>query len=259
MKEEKERAETALATVRVEMQLAREIQKKLYPEEPPAVDGLDIGAVSYPAASAGGDYFDYICMPNGCIGIAVGDVAGHRLAAALLMASMRAHLRALAEVSADVGDLLSRMNRLLLAETAESTFCTLTFVRLDPRTRSMVYANAGHHPGYLLDNQGSIKMVLESTALPLGVMPDADFPAAPEIILQPGELLFFYTDGVSEAMSPSDVVFGRERAVETVTDSFSNRARDIAHAVYETVCKFCNPRPPQDDITSVIVKVNPAQ
>ena len=128
-------AERALDAVSYQMRVAREIQQELYPAEAPQLPGFELAGESIPAEAAGGDYFDYIPMADGFLGIAVGDVAGHGVGAALVMAAMRAYLRGFAATSADVPEILSRLNEALVVDTAQSIFCTMLFARLDTGTR----------------------------------------------------------------------------------------------------------------------------
>src|SRR5262249_41753577 len=148
------------------------------------------------------DYLDFIPMAGGCLGIAVGDASGHGIGAALLIAETRAYVRALALSHTDVGTVLALTNRRLAEVTADDHFVTLLLARLAPGTRSLACSNAGHWPGYVLDARGEVKAVLQSTGTPLGLDLGGGFPAAPAVILEPGDLVFLLTDGVVEAFSP---------------------------------------------------------
>ncbi|HOM16876.1 MAG TPA: SpoIIE family protein phosphatase, partial [Thermoguttaceae bacterium] len=136
-------AEQQLQTQTEEFRTAREIQQKLFPSTAPKLPGFDLAGALYPASATAGDYFDYIPMLDGCWGIVLGDVSGHGMGPALVMAEVRASLRTLAQITPDVGDILTRTNRTLTAERHEFHFVTLTLVRLDPQARRLRYASAG--------------------------------------------------------------------------------------------------------------------
>src|SRR5262245_23703487 len=204
--------EQVLRAREAEFRVARGIQQQLFPRAAPAVAGFDIGGASYPAEATGGDYFDYIPLCDGTLAVAIGDVSGHGLGPALLMASLRASLRALGRAHADVGEILRLANR-TLSEDAGERFVTLFMARLDPQSHSLVYASAGHEAGYLLDSAGRPRLPLASTGVPLGVFPDSSFPVRAAIRLEPGEFVLLLTDGVTDARCPDDTPFGHERAI----------------------------------------------
>ena len=248
-------AERALRATKAEFRIAQEIQQKLFPSCSPALQGLDIGGATFPAEATGGDYFDYIRMLDDCWGIVVGDVAGHGFGPALLMAEARAYLRALAWTHSDVCEILTLANRLLVEDIAEDHFVTLFFGRLDPRTRSFVYASAGHPEGYVFDAAGEVKGELRSTGFPLGVERDAIFTAAAPISLNPGDLVFLLTDGVFEARGQDEHPFGIERVLESIRDNRHLPAQRIVDSIYESICEFCHVKHPTDDITAIAIKV----
>src|SRR5207247_7532850 len=162
-----------------EIRIARQIQQKLFPAAPLPLAGFDVAGASYPAEATGGDYFDYIPMRDGALGLAICDVAGHGFGPALLMAETRAYLRAFVLTHTDVGEVVSLVNRALVNDTPDDRFTTLVLARLDPSDRSFCYTSAGHVTGYLLNSSGAIREKLVSTAMPLGILPDAEFPAPP--------------------------------------------------------------------------------
>src|SRR5262249_11595589 len=209
---ERKRAEEEAAKQR----LARQIQQSLFPSEPPRDPGLDVSCASPPADATGGDYFDYLLLPCGGLGLVIGDASGHGIGPALMMAATRAYLRALALTRADLGEILALLNRALAGDLATEHFVTLLFARLDPATRSCAYASAGHSAGYVRDRSGAVRCRLESTGLPLGVSPDAPFPTRTGIALQPGDLLLLLTDGILEARSPDGDAFGVQRALDVI-------------------------------------------
>jgi serine phosphatase RsbU (regulator of sigma subunit) len=244
--------------LREEIRLARKIQQKLFPVAPLPTPGFDISGVSCPAEATGGDYFDYIPMRDGGLGVVIGDVSGHGFGPALLMAELRAYLRAFLLTRTDVGEILGLLNRALADDAPEGHFATLLLARLDPATRSFVYASAGHMPGYILAPSGEVKAVLGATGIPLAVLSDADFPAAPAPPLEPGELLLLLTDGIVEAHGTDGELFGIDRVLDVVRAHQSRTAREIVETLYGAARGFCGARTQLDDMTLIVIKAAPA-
>ncbi len=247
------RAERAMRDTSEEFRAAGEIQQRLYPAEPPALPGFDIAGALFPAKATAGDYFDYIPMADGSWAFVVGDVSSHGMGPALLMSETRACLRTLAQSSSDPGEILTRTNRVLAADTGDFHFVTLAMTRIEPDRRTMRYASAGQR-GYLFHADGQVS-ILDSTSLPLGVRADTVVPCGPERTLAPAELLTFFTDGVIEAESPGKVRFGYPRALELIRSERDRPARDIIDALRRELLDFCRGTPQRDDMTIVIVKV----
>jgi serine phosphatase RsbU (regulator of sigma subunit) len=247
------RAEEALRDTTEEFRAAQEIQQRLYPDRAPAIPGFDLAGALYPAKATAGDYFDYIPMLDDCLAIVVGDVSSHGMGPALLMSETRACLRTLAQAYSDPGEILTRANRLLAADTSDFHFVTLAMARLDPRARSLLYASAGQR-GYLLEPEGTVT-VLDSTSLPLGVRLDTVVPTAPAVALRPGQIVTFFTDGAVEAESPGRVRFGVGRALEVIRSERRQPAAVIVDALHAEIVGFARHQPQQDDITVVILKV----
>ncbi|MFW5692751.1 MAG: PP2C family protein-serine/threonine phosphatase [Thermoguttaceae bacterium] len=249
----RDRAERAMLDTSEEFRAAGEIQQRLYPVEPPDLPGFDIAGALYPAKATAGDYFDYIPMVDGSWGVVVGDVSSHGMGPALLMSETRACLRTLAQSGSDPGDILTRTNRVLAADTDDFHFVTLAMVRIDPAERTMAYASAGQR-GYLFHVDGQVS-ILDSTALPLGVRADTVVPCSSERVLVPGELLTFFTDGVVEAESPGRVRFGYPRALEVIRSERARPAADIVAAMRHELYDFARGMPQRDDMTIVVVRV----
>jgi serine phosphatase RsbU (regulator of sigma subunit) len=246
-------AEEALRTTSEEFRAAQEIQQRLFPIESPHLEGFDIAGALYPAKATAGDYFDYIPMQDGCMGIVVGDVSSHGMGPALLMSETRACLRTLAQQCSDVGDILTRANRVLAADTADFHFVTLSMARLDPQSRELIHAGAGQR-GYLL-HRGHDVTLLDSTSVPLGVDKETVVPSGPMHTLQPGEIVTFFTDGIPEAESPGRVRLGVQRVLETIRSVRDRSARGIVQALHQEIVGFCRHEPQRDDMTMVLVKV----
>lgn len=235
-----------------EIRLAREVQQKLFPAAPLPMPGLDMAGASFPAEATGGDYFDYIPMADGGLAVVIGDVCGHGFGPALVMAELRAYLRAFLLTRTDVGEIMTLLNRTLAGDT--DRFVTLLIARLDLATRSLVYAGAGHLPGYLFGADGEVKARLESTGLPLAVMPDSEYTTERTPPLQPGEVVLFLTDGLVEAHRPGGDPFGIERVLRLVRADRQKKARDVIHALYEAVREYCGPAAQPDDMTAIVIK-----
>src|SRR5262249_41214360 len=249
---ERRQAERAWHEREKEFDLARQIQQRLLPKAAPALAGFPIGGASRPAHKAGGDYFDFLPMPNGHLGIAVGDASGHGIGAALLMAETRAYLRALALTLGDIRGILTFINRRLAEEIEDDYFVTLLLAQLNPVTRCLIYSNAGHWPGCILDARGEVQAVLHSTGPPLGVDPAGGFWPPGALILGPGELIFLFTDGVVEAFSADGTPFGLERALDLVRAHRRETPGEIVEALFHAVREFSGDIQ-TDDMTAVII------
>lgn len=251
---ERRHAEKALHEREREFSLARTIQQALLPKAALCVGGFEIGGGSHPTQETGGDYFDFFALPDESIGIAIGDVSGHGIGAALLMAETRAYLRAVAVDHTDLGYILQRVNRHLAEDFSVDTFVTLLLARLDLRSSSIIYASAGHPTGYVLDDAGEVKRTLPSTSLPLGIDTHAGFPVAEKITLAPGNLILLLTDGVVDAAPSHGKPFGIDRALSLVRDHRRESPQAIVQALFHSVRCFCQ-NPLADDITAVVIKV----
>jgi sigma-B regulation protein RsbU (phosphoserine phosphatase) len=236
------------------LQIAHEVQQRLNTGMA-SLPGFDIAGTVCSAALTGGDYFDFIAQPDGCLCIAIGDVSGHGFGSALVMAEARAYVRAYAMLESDPGAILSRVNNAIVPDLEGGQYVTLLLARLDPRNRSVEYAGAGHIPCYLLRSSGEIGHVLESTGPPSGLFAGSQFRSSPAIPLDYGETLVLLTDGVTEAANSDQAQFGAEGALEFIKRHLRNSAAELVRGIHETVRAFSGGGPPPDDITSVICKV----
>jgi sigma-B regulation protein RsbU (phosphoserine phosphatase) len=253
---ERLQADQELRSQEADRRTARAIQQGLLPKAMPRVVGFQIAGRSATARQVGGDCFDFLPLRVGgdeCPGVLVADASGHGVAAALLMAETRAYLRAFALTCADVGTLLALSNQRLASDIVPDHFVRLFLLRLDPRTRSLLYASAGHCPGYVLDRQGQTKAVLAGTRCPLGIDPANEFPTGPPTTLEPGELVLLFTDGVVEAVSRDQEPFGVERLLGVVRAHRQKTPEAILDALFHAVGDFSGHQL-QDDLTAVILK-----
>lgn len=240
----------------VQLRLARAVQERFYPLAP-RVKGLDIAALSHPAAETGGDYFDFIEAPNGVLYVAIGDVSGHGFDAALIMALTRSYVRSFATLGMDVGEVLGRVNRAIIGDLEPERYVTMLLVRLDLETASLAYASAGHIPGALLDLADGTDWIMHATGIPLGLFPDATF-ATRHCQFRTEQILVLGTDGATETSDVRGAEFGRNGVLEYVRRHAKETAREIAAGVYGAARDFGASDDQHDDITSVIVKVTNA-
>ncbi len=241
-----------------QMKLARSVQQSFYKVAPPQIRGFDIAGASFPADATGGDYFDFVPLPRGRIGISVGDVCGHGISSALLMVELRASLRAFAWKSPDLGEVFTLLNSALVSDLKQESFATLVFCRLDPASKSLVYASAGHLPGYILAADGTVKRTLDATDVPLGLFQDQKYTFSEEIRLESGELLALFTDGITEAERPDQAYFGIQRALEFIQTHRQESSRTIVEGIHRAVRDFSDGMPQTDDITAIICKSVPS-
>ena len=242
----------------IEMDVATRIQRRLYPGEPPRIAGFDVAGAVYSANATCGDYFDYLDMPGGALGIAIGDVSGHGLGPALIMAETRAYLRSLAQTSLDLGEVLGGVNHHLASDLADRHYVTLLLARIDLDTRRLAYASAGHPPAYVLDRSGAVKMVLESTATALGLSAASKFEWLDVATLEPGDIVILLTDGLTDSQAPDGTYFDAEGVLEVVRAHRHEPARQIVESVQAAIRDFTGGQPQEDDITLVVCKLDPA-
>lgn len=258
---ERQTAERRLLAHEQGRRTAREIQQGLLPKTTPRLSGMEISGKSVAPNLVGGDWFDFIPLWGGgrdSIGVLVADASGHGIAAALLAGQTRAYLRAVALSSNDVGYVLDLTNKGLSNDITTDHFVTAFFMRLDAKARSLTYASAGHLPGYVLDSRGQAKAVLASTGLPLGIDPLQTFPVAHAVSLEADDLVLLISDGISEARSPDDELFGMERTLRCVRQHQQQTPCNILNALFDAVTVFCNNNC-LDDMTAVIAKMNGQQ
>jgi PAS domain S-box-containing protein len=239
-----------------QLRIARELQQLLY-KSTISVPGFDIAGRSYSAVETNGDYFDLIPLPDGSIAMVIGDVSGHGIGAALVMAQARAYLRAFCQVESDPGKLLTRTNRELVATLDEVHYVTLILARLHPDHYTLDYSSAGHLPAYVLSKSGEVKHTMPSTGIPLGVQPDFEFSTGESVTLDPEDIVFLLTDGITEALAVDEKEFGYDMALDVMRSHSLEPAAKIIEHLYQAVRAFAHDLPQEDDITSIICKVNP--
>ncbi|NQT14125.1 MAG: PAS domain S-box protein, partial [Planctomycetes bacterium] len=229
---ERKLSERRLREREAQLLAAQHIQEHLLPPGSPTVPGFDIAGRVFPAEFAAGDYFDYLCFPDGALGIAIGDVCGHGVGAALLTATTIAHFRSLAEDHTDVGEISAHANSMLCWETEAGRFVTNLLAHVDLKSRMVHYVGAGHPWGYVLTQSGDVKSILKSSALPLAIMRETEFPVSGPVGLETGDLVLLVTDGLLEAQSPDGVLFGTERTLELVRANRHLKASEIIETLH---------------------------
>jgi len=244
-----EEAERAMAK---EMQQAAQIQARLFPENAPQTEGLDISARAVPARLAGGDYYDFIKFPDGKIGLMVGDVAGKGMPAALLMSSLQARVHVLFEESDSLATKIEKLNKATCGNCPDNRFITFFFGILDPVTGELNYVSAGHNPPVLVRAQGGYEL-LPGSGLILGILPMAKYEES-RAIVEKGDVLVMFSDGVTEAPNPKDEEYGEERLANLVAELSGKSAKDIVAAIHTSVAEFTEGAPPADDITVVVTR-----
>ncbi len=237
-----------------ELEFAREMQLYLLPQQPPGYSGLDIADRSIPATEVGGDYFDYLKLPSGRLGVVFGDVAGHGMTAGLIMAMAKSAVHTQVKVDGRPDQLLPRLGEMLLEMSAPNQYMTMVFTELNLEDNTLRYLNAGHHfPLHYRARSGEIEF-LESTGPPLGLLPTPPGETQSREF-HPGDVLAFYSDGLVEAFNENDQDFGIQRLGEIVASRADQPAATIVDEVYGAVRRFTGDRAWHDDATLVIVRI----
>jgi sigma-B regulation protein RsbU (phosphoserine phosphatase) len=204
----------------------------------------------------GGDYFDYLNLPSGNLGVVFGDVAGHGMTAGLIMAMAKSAVHTQVRADGRPGQLLPRLGEVLLEMSAPNQYMTMVFAELDLEGETLRYLNAGHHfPLHYKAHSGAVEF-LESTGPPLGLLPTPPGEAQSRELC-PGDVLAFYSDGLVEAFNENDQDFGIQRLGDIVAARADQPAQTIVEDVYSAVRRFTGDRPWHDDATLVIVRMLP--
>lgn len=255
LKESVEAAETQRL-----LDLAHDIQANFLPG-PLRAEGIEIAGLSDPCASAGGDYIDYFTAARGNEQIsdaiyllACGDVSGHGVGSALIMAMGRAFLRALLHQESDLAMTMQRMNNLIEADTPAGQFMTLLAGILDIRNGRLTYVSAGHDPALRYRPATAEIVETQSTGLPLGMFPDQCYELG-TLSIQSGDILVLNTDGVPEAMNANGGLYGRARLKNDIRELADYSASEMAEAIKRRVLDFAYPEPLQDDLSLIVIKL----
>jgi len=234
-----------------DLRIAAEIQRGLLPAVLPVVPGFSLAARSIPTHQVGGDFYDAITFDDGRILVAIADVSGKGTPASLIMANVQAAVRALSGVVPNLAELVARVNDLLHRNTASDKFVTAFFGILDPTSRRFQYVNAGHNPPFLFGPERVTPLV--EGGLLLGIMPSIIPYEVGEIIVDHGDLLMLYTDGISEALNNAHEEFGEDRLKDLFTSRTIRIASDAIEILSQGLMAFTDGAPQSDDMTAVAI------
>ena len=244
---EKQRLEEELA-------IARDIQQRLLPKDSPQLGDYELAALNIPTHQVGGDYFDYFPIDGDRHAIAIADVSGKGVPAALIMSNLQATLHAMMTADVPFEDIVSRINNSVHRNTSFDKFITSFFALFDRQTATLTTINAGHNPPYLFHADGSFETLNEGGLL-LGMFPNAPYKSETRQ-LQAGDWIVMYTDGVSEAMNAESEEFGEKRIEEIIRANLNNSAAGMIEVITKAVKEFTTGMPQSDDITLVVMRCN---
>ncbi len=235
-----------------QLEVARQVQLELLPHKDPQHKGFDISAYNFSTEEVSGDYYDWLDLANEQLGLVIADVSGKGVPAALLMAFLRASLRAALHIGYAPHVALTKVNNLLCESVESNQFVTAIYGVLDTTTHTLAFANAGHNPPLLLDEKGYARYISHG-GLPIGMFEDTGYH---EHFLQvePGAILVLYTDGVTEAANSAEEEFGRERLSEATREFSHLSAREMVQAIHRRVVEWTDGRGADDDVTLFVIK-----
>jgi sigma-B regulation protein RsbU (phosphoserine phosphatase) len=249
-----------------ELQIAREVQAQLFPQGPPEVPGLRLYGACRPARMVSGDYYDFLRLEQGRVGLVLGDISGKGISAALLMAGIQSALHAQfydGHFSKGIGDasplstaeVVTRLNRQLFANTPREKYATFFYAVYDPAGRQLVYTNAGHPPPFLLHRGGAVER-LGTGGTVLGLFGLVSFDQA-TVQLEPGDLLLAFTDGITEPENTFGEEFGEDRLLEVVRRALNSPPEALADEIYRSVNDWTGVPELQDDMTVLVGQAVP--
>ncbi|APZ92196.1 Phosphoserine phosphatase RsbU [Fuerstiella marisgermanici] len=242
--------ERELINARSELAAAQRIQDSMYPGRPPEICGLDIASGIRSAGIGCGDYYDFIQLQDGRHLVAIGDVSGHGMASAIVMAETRACLHTLTDVKSQPSAMLSAMNRLIYASTSDEMFVTLLLVIYDPKNSTFEYFNAGH-PGWVMRKHGPQQLTTHQ--LPIGLIAELDYSQSDTFRMATDDILVIPTDGIAETPSGSEM-FGNQRLLSCISDNRHHSAAKIVENLFTAAMTYAESDVPADDMTVVVMK-----
>ena len=244
--------EKAQAQLKAELEVARSLQLAILPSAFPPRSGCEAAARMIPATTMGGDFYDYIELPDGEIGLVIADVSGHGVPAAFFMAVARTNLRELAVHHTDPGECLARTNDALCAQNPLDLFVTVFYCVLEPKSGVLRYANGGHNPPYIRRAAGIVETLRGTGGLVLGAMPGGRYPTH-TAQLQRGDRLVLFTDGVTEAFNPAEELYGAQRLADEVHVHGGGTPAALVERICQSVTNFAGTAPQSDDITLTVL------
>jgi len=241
-----------LAQLERENEQAAVIQRTILPGSAPDIPGIELAGHNAPCRTVGGDYYDFIQYNDGRVGVALADVAGKGMSAALMMSSLQARVQLLAEEPKDLGELMSRLDKSLVSSCPSNRFITMFFTLIDPASGEMTYCNAGHNPPLLVRTSGELEW-LPAAGTVLGILPDLGY-SEQRTRLEPDELLVIFSDGVTESENHDGEEYGDDRLAEAVLALRKMSAAAIVEGVLKSVSDWTGSAPAADDVTLVVAK-----
>jgi sigma-B regulation protein RsbU (phosphoserine phosphatase) len=236
-----------------ELQMAREVQSSLLPQETPQVPGWEFAACWQPAREVAGDYYDFILLDEARLGLVIADVSDKGMPAALFMACTRSMVRASLAAAPSPAEAIAHANRLICADASSGMFVTLFYALLDPASAELTYVNAGHNPPlFYRAGQGQLT-VLTRTGMALGVVEDSSFQQR-ALHLDPGDFILLYTDGVTDATDAQQEEFGMERLEQVVLDHRQAPVGELMGALQQAIQDFSGSTAPFDDVAIVVAR-----
>ena len=247
------RSRDELVALRQELGVAAQMQESILPTDFPRDPRFELHASMTPAREVGGDFYDFFRLEDERLGIVVADVSGKGVPAALFMMVSRTLMKGTAIGEGDPAACLTEVNQLLTESNEESMFVTVFYSSFNPETGRVEYANAGHNLPYVVKPSGEVRQIDCPPGLVLGVLPEFDFPGG-DLHLEPGDVLFFYTDGVNEAMDENGEEFGDERLTRVLAEAAGSSAADFSDRVVQAVHAHAGEAPQSDDITCMTLR-----
>ncbi|HEV2915541.1 MAG TPA: SpoIIE family protein phosphatase [Pyrinomonadaceae bacterium] len=237
-----------------QLEVAREVQLELLPASDPKLEGFDICAYNFSTEEVSGDYYDWVSIYEDQIGLVIADVSGKGVPAALLMAFLRASLRAAIHIGYAPHISMSKVNYLLWESIERNQFVTAFYAVLDASNKTLAYTNAGHNPPIMMDADGTARFI-ERGGLPLGMFRNTRYYEY-YLAIETGQTLVLYTDGVTEAINAGGEEYGRDRLEQIVREGRSLSARAMIDLIYRDILRWTDGRGSHDDMTFFIIKAN---
>ncbi len=248
-------SDAELRQLESELELSQVVQRGLLPQEAPSIPGLSVAAFSRPAQIVSGDYFDFVKFKDGGHGIVMADVSGHGVSAGMLMSSLQTAFHTLVPAADSPLDVLERINHLYAHNIRVTSFVTVFFGKLDPETRTFSYGSAGHNSAYLHRYATDEEVLLHPTGPAIGLM-EGFHVRLEQVVLNPGDTLVLYTDGVTEAMNGSQEQFGLDRLAETIRANHALAPEQLVERILLELSTFTGGTPLVDDATLVVGRVS---